>query len=93
MMNDLVQPVAVAGAAAPPTELIYDDWYPALRTDTLRKGKTATAMLLGIPLVLGRRNDGRVFAMRDSCPHRGIPLSAGWFDGESRDVPVSRLGV
>ena len=20
--------------------------------------------------------------MRDSCPHRGIPLSVGWFDGE-----------
>ena len=38
-------------------------------------------MLLGIPLVLGRRSDGRVFAMRDSCPHRGIPLSEGWFDG------------
>ena len=65
----------------PTATLIYDDWYPALRTDTLRKGKLATAMLLDIPLVLGRRSDGRVFAMRDSCPHRGIPLSYGWFDG------------
>ena len=65
----------------PTATLIYDDWYPALRTDRLRKGKLATAMLLGIPLVLGRRNDGRVFALRDSCPHRGIPLSVGWFDG------------
>ena len=65
----------------PSATLIYDDWYPALRTDALRKGKLATATLLGIPLVLGRRSDGRVFAMRDSCPHRGIPLSVGWFDG------------
>ena len=24
-----------------------------------------------------------MFAMRDLCPHRGIPLSAGWFDGET----------
>ena len=40
-------------------------------------------MLLGIPLVLGRREDGRLFAMRDLCPHRGIPLSCGWFDGKS----------
>ena len=39
-------------------------------------------MLLDIPLVLGRREDGQIFAMRDSCPHRGIPLSYGWFDGE-----------
>jgi nitrite reductase/ring-hydroxylating ferredoxin subunit len=66
----------------PTATLIYDDWYPALRSDRLRKGKLATAMLLGIPLVLGRRNDGRVFALRDSCPHRGIPLSEGWFDGQ-----------
>jgi nitrite reductase/ring-hydroxylating ferredoxin subunit len=65
----------------PTATLIHDDWYPALRTDTLRPGKMATAMLLDIPLVLGRRTDGRVFAMRDSCPHRGIPLSFGWFDG------------
>lgn len=82
-MNDLVQPVAVAGAAAPPTELIFGEWYPALRAEELRRGKTKTALLLGIPLLLGRRNDGRIFAMRDLCPHRGIPLSAGWFDGET----------
>jgi len=65
----------------PTATLLYDDWYPALRTDTLRPNKLTTAMLLDIPLVLGRRSDGRVFAMRDSCPHRGIPLSFGWFDG------------
>jgi phenylpropionate dioxygenase-like ring-hydroxylating dioxygenase large terminal subunit len=69
-------------ALGPTATLIYDDWYPALRTSTLRPGELATAMLLGIPLVLGRRKDGRVFAIRDSCPHRGIPLSYGWFDGQ-----------
>ena len=80
MMNDLHQP---ANAAPPPTELIFGDWYPAMRADGLRKGKTQKAMLLGIPLLLGRKNDGSIFAMRDLCPHRGIPLSAGWFDGET----------
>jgi phenylpropionate dioxygenase-like ring-hydroxylating dioxygenase large terminal subunit len=65
----------------PSATLIYDDWYPALRSDVLRRRKLVKAILLGIPLVLGRRADGRVFAMRDSCPHRGIPLSEGWFDG------------
>ena len=68
--------------AGPAATLLYDDWYPALRTEKLKPGKLSTAMLLDIPLVLGRRRDGRVFAMRDSCPHRGIPLSYGWFDGE-----------
>ena len=66
----------------PTATLIYDDWYPALRTDRLRDGKLHKTMLLDLPLILGRRNDGKVFAMRDSCPHRGIPLSAGWFDGD-----------
>jgi phenylpropionate dioxygenase-like ring-hydroxylating dioxygenase large terminal subunit len=69
--------------SGPPAELIFGEWYPALRAETLRVGKMATAMLLGVPLVMGRKKDGKVFAMRDLCPHRGIPLSAGWFDGET----------
>ncbi len=66
----------------PTATLLYDDWYPALRTGALKRGKLAKAMLLDIPLVLGQCADGRVFALRDSCPHRGIPLSVGGFDGE-----------
>jgi phenylpropionate dioxygenase-like ring-hydroxylating dioxygenase large terminal subunit len=66
----------------PSAELIFDDWYPALRSKELKPGKLVKAMLMGIPLVLGRRSDGKIFAMRDSCPHRGIPLSCGWFDGK-----------
>jgi phenylpropionate dioxygenase-like ring-hydroxylating dioxygenase large terminal subunit len=82
MRNDLVQLDPAAGSPGPAAELIFGDWYPALRSGALRKGKTATALLLGVPLLLGRKNDGTLFAMRDLCPHRGIPLSAGWFDGE-----------
>ena len=45
------------GAGAPATELIFGEWYPALRADGLRAGKTATAMLLGVPLLLGRKGN------------------------------------
>ncbi|TCK72691.1 Rieske 2Fe-2S domain-containing protein [Acidipila rosea] len=69
--------------AGPAATLIYDDWYPALRSDLLQGRTVVKALLLGIPMVLGRRDDGRIFAMRDSCPHRGIPLSCGWFDGKA----------
>ena len=89
-MRDLVQ---LAQTPGPPAELIFGDWYPALRSRELRAGKMTTALLLGVPLVLGRKKDGRMFAMRDLCPHRGIPLSAGWFDGENGAVQVSRLEV
>jgi len=60
---------------------LWDFWYPALRSRAIRGNELATAMLLEIPLVLGRTKEGRPFAMRDSCPHRGIPLSYGRFDG------------
>ncbi len=69
-------------AASPSTTLLYDDWYPALRSAEVGGKRMAKAMLLGIPLVVGRTAAGRYFAMRDACPHRGIPLSYGWFDGQ-----------
>jgi phenylpropionate dioxygenase-like ring-hydroxylating dioxygenase large terminal subunit len=75
--------VPASDLLGPDTSLIYNDWYPAMRSDKLRGRKMATAMLLGIPLVLGRKTEGGIFAMRDSCPHRGIPLSCGWFDGSA----------
>ena len=34
-------------------------------------------MILGEPVVIGRTPDGDAFAMRDVCPHRLVPLSAG----------------
>ncbi len=62
---------------------LWDFWYPALRSTEIVGQRLATAMLLEVPLVLGRTSDGKAFAMRDSCPHRGIPLSYGRFDGKS----------
>ncbi len=62
--------------------LLRGFWYPALRGDRVHGRRLLTAMLLGIPLVLGRDDRGRPFAVRDSCPHRAMPLSRGWFDGQ-----------
>jgi len=62
---------------------LWDFWYPALRSAEITGNRLATAMLLEVPLVLGRTSEGKVFAMRDSCPHRGIPLSYGRFDGKT----------
>src|ERR1700737_3196593 len=62
---------------------LWDFWYPAARSNEIRGRKLVTAMLLEVALVLGRTSDGYAFAMRDSCPHRGIPLSYGHFDGKT----------
>ena len=69
--------------AAGDAGFLWDFWYPAVRSSEIRGRKLVTAMLLEVPLVLGRTDDGRAFAMRDSCPHRGIPLSYGRFDGKA----------
>ncbi len=87
---------SVQGAAqpGPAAELIFGDWYPALRSrQSAPRQDTALRLLLGVPLLLGRKSDGTLFAMRDLCPHRGIPLSAGWFDGENGAVQVPRLAA
>jgi phenylpropionate dioxygenase-like ring-hydroxylating dioxygenase large terminal subunit len=62
---------------------LWDFWYPAMRSDEIYGQHLATAMLLEVPLVIGRTSDRKVFAMRDACPHRGIPLSYGHFDGKN----------
>lgn len=56
-------------------------WYFALPGERLRRGRTVAKLLLGEPLLLGRAADGSVFALRDVCPHRGIPLRHGRFNG------------
>src|SRR6266478_497747 len=61
---------------------LWDFWYPAIQSNEIVGRRLATTMLLEVPLVLGRTAGGKAFAMRDSCPHRGIPLSYGRFDGQ-----------
>jgi phenylpropionate dioxygenase-like ring-hydroxylating dioxygenase large terminal subunit len=67
----------------PDERFLRNFWYPALLSAQIARGKMRRAMLLGIPLVVGRDAQGHPFAMRDSCPHRGMPLSYGHLDGKS----------
>ncbi len=74
-----------APAAAPPrdADILLGFWYPAMRSNQVNRRRMQTALLLEIPLVIGRDAQGKPFAMRDICPHRGIPLSFGCLDGEN----------
>ncbi len=64
-------------------ELLWGFWYPALRTNELRGSALVTSTRMDVPLVLGRDAAGKAFAMRDVCPHRAFPLSAGSCDGKT----------
>lgn len=87
-MSDAVgvqNPAEIPRENAPQSDagFLWGFWYPAIKSEAIRGTKLATAMLLEVPLVLGRTNEGKTFAMRDACPHRGMPLSYGQFDGKS----------
>ena len=65
------------------SEMLFGFWYRAVPGARVRGRRLQKAMLLEVPLVIGRDKDGHAFAMRDACPHRGMPLSCGWFDGQN----------
>ncbi len=62
-------------------------WYRALPANRVHREQLHKTTLLEIPLVIGRDRQGQPFALRDSCPHRGMPLSTGKFDGENLECP------
>lgn len=64
------------------TELLTDFWYVAAHSGALKPGATLAVSMLGQAVLLGRDAEGAVFALRDFCPHRGIPLRYGRFDGK-----------
>jgi phenylpropionate dioxygenase-like ring-hydroxylating dioxygenase large terminal subunit len=57
-------------------------WYFALHGPELKVGKMKPITLLGESVLLGRTTEGKVFAMRNLCPHRSTPLHHGQFDGK-----------
>ncbi len=56
---------------------LRDLWYMAGFARDLKRGGLKRYILLGEPVLIGRMQDGAAFALRDICPHRGVPLSAG----------------
>ncbi len=59
------------------SDLLRDIWYFAATARELKRGEMFRREILGEPVVLGRDNEGKAFALRDICPHRAVPLSAG----------------
>src|SRR5206468_784246 len=67
---------------APDSLMLTGFWYRALPSHKVKRRKLYKTVLLEIPLVVGRDRTGKAFALRDACPHRGMPLSCGQFDGK-----------
>ena len=57
-------------------------WYPACLSSELALGSLKGTILLGLPILVCKTSQGTVAAMRDICPHRGMPLSFGRMEGD-----------
>ena len=90
-------PVASAPreARTPPTAFgkgfVLDAWYFVALGRDVAPGSLKRHELLGEPVLIGRTRGGEVFALRDICPHRAAPLSAGRIvdkgEGETVECP------
>ncbi|MCF6221110.1 MAG: aromatic ring-hydroxylating dioxygenase subunit alpha [Robiginitomaculum sp.] len=56
---------------------VEDIWYFAGLKSEFKNGDMTHRTIAGHPIVIGRGHDGKIFALRDICPHRAAPLSAG----------------
>lgn len=61
-------------------EILARHWYPVARAEDIGEAPVAVT-LLDLDLVVYRAGD-RIVIGRDLCPHRGVPLSMGWVEGE-----------
>ena len=56
---------------------LTDCWYLGAVSNELKAGSQFRREIMGQPVVFGRTHKGDAFALRDICPHRLVPLSAG----------------
>ena len=61
--------------------LVMNCWYVAALGDELGRQPLARR-LLGLPVVMYRRQDGRAVGLEDRCAHRSFPLSRGQLIGD-----------
>ena len=65
---------------------VKDIWYFAGLLSDVRDGGTKSISLAGEPIVLARERE-TIFALRDICPHRAVPLSEGCVKSGTVECP------
>src|SRR5690606_26791408 len=86
---DPAPPLPAPEPAAPisPDALLRGRGYFALPSRALTAGRLVGKTLGGEPVVFARTPAGEVYALRDICPHRGIPLRHGRMVGAEVECP------
>jgi phenylpropionate dioxygenase-like ring-hydroxylating dioxygenase large terminal subunit len=69
------------------TGFLKNVWYVGLPSSELAINKATARKILNEPVVFYRDSKGKASAMRDICPHRGIPLSYGRVVNDTLECP------
>lgn len=80
-------PMSMTQTENPTPHFLRNLWYFALHSQDLKPGRIRHKMILGEPIVFGRTRSGEAFALRDLCPHRGVPLSKGKMIDDTVECP------
>ncbi|HEY9793781.1 MAG TPA: aromatic ring-hydroxylating dioxygenase subunit alpha [Candidatus Obscuribacterales bacterium] len=67
--------------------IVNNSWYFAVAGEKVKRGATLAKTMLGRPVLIGRDDGGQVFAITNICPHQGVALSCGAFDGRRIECP------
>lgn len=59
------------------TEILKNHWYMALPSEKLKNNKMISVQIMDEPVLFFRTSTGLVSAIKDICPHRGIPFRYG----------------
>ena len=69
------------------SELLKNHWYLALPSKKLKANKLHSLEIFSEPVLFFRTSSGEVSAVRDICPHRGIPLKYGRIINDMIECP------
>lgn len=65
----------------PAKTFLKNIWYCAIPGSQLKRGKMIQKKIMGELVLIGRDASNNPFALKDLCPHQGVPLTQGAFDG------------
>lgn len=63
-------------------DILKNHWYLAFPSQNLKKNAMLSFEVMGEPILFFRKSNGAVEAIRDICPHRGIPFRYGRLVGD-----------
>lgn len=69
------------------SELLKNHWYLALPSKKLKANQLQSLEIFSEPVLFFRSSSGEVSAVRDICPHRGIPLKYGRIVNDMVECP------